>query len=432
MAFSVEGLLKDLLKGNPNPLMDLRAQLEMPGFLSVGGPPAPSVVPGAVAGSPAAPPGAGLVGGGVPGAAPPMDGSAMGGPVMSAPPMAGPPPDPMQQFQNAQQVWNQARDNAKYNRLQAMAIGYTQGPAAGIQFREKQRDMATLGALSQQYGPDAAFDIMYRAGAMPPEQAMRYMQFQSQRDQQDRSYGLDQARFGLDVDQAQLAREQFVDESGQRQWERGGFATPADLEGATAAEKARLAGPHEAAKEEHVMRVKSGMESVAAAKASLAAARERMSAAQQIEQLIPDVEGKSGFAGDLKLTWDKAVMGLTGEADTPENRARIGSVGAREQFRTLSMAQALLQRPAGSGPMSDRELEQYKRMVPSLLNTEGGNKRIAEMMRERAALMVQYEQGRLKYMRKMRAEYGYESDDGYDELWDEYLKKAPPSWLAGG
>jgi hypothetical protein len=81
--------------------------------------------------------------------------------------------------------------------------------------------------------------------------------------------------------------------------------------------------------------------------------------------------------------------------------------------------------------MSDRELEQYKRMVPSLLNTEGGNKRIAEMMKERAGLAVKYEQGRLRYMSKMRAEYGYEADDGYDEMWAAYLEKNPPSWMKG-
>lgn len=78
---------------------------------------------------------------------------------------------------------------------------------------------------------------------------------------------------------------------------------------------------------------------------------------------------------------------------------------ATEGLSELQAAQALinqlvpLQRPAGSGPMSDRDLELFKQSLPSIINQPGGNALILETLKK----INQYDLEGAKIVQEMRA-----------------------------
>ena len=95
----------------------------------------------------------------------------------------------------------------------------------------------------------------------------------------------------------------------------------------------------------------------------------------------------------------------------------------------IQAAQALInslvpeQRPAGSGPMSDADLELFKQSLPRIINTKDGNKKIIDTMRGIAQYDVQRgEIARNMQLGKMTPEQAFEA---YSTL------KNPLDWVNG-
>jgi hypothetical protein len=296
--------------------------------------------------------------------------------------------------------------------------------------KEQQRTAQALGALSSQYGPETAYEIMYRAGAMPMDAGMQFAQMKQQQENADRNFGLSMMEYGNDVRRTNIDQFGAEEMAAQRAWERGGFANPAELAGATKAAEAELAGPHEAEKQIHLKRAEAGMKSYDEAKAALAQARGSAGTARQMETHLKTMEDSyTGVGGERVAGAQKILAQVLGIADDPKAMERIAD---KEVLRSMTLQQALRQRPVGSGPMSDRELGLYISMVPGLSNTPQGNLKLAAVMKERAEMEERYQKARVEYMRGARSKVGYESDDGFDDVWDLYLTRNPPSWVPKG
>lgn len=99
---------------------------------------------------------------------------------------------------------------------------------------------------------------------------------------------------------------------------------------------------------------------------------------------------KSGMDARRSLGLVQRLGGMIGNIETggaAALRQIAGNWGIKtEGLSDIQAAQALInqlvpaQRPAGSGPMSDADLELYKQSLPRLINQPGGNKLIIETM----------------------------------------------------
>ncbi len=101
----------------------------------------------------------------------------------------------------------------------------------------------------------------------------------------------------------------------------------------------------------------------------------------QLEYYV-DNAGNTGFGGGMSQMLAK---GLAGVSDSQSKKAAAG-----EQLESLGADIVRTARQAGSGPMSDRDVQLYLSSGPKLTNTEEANKEIINRMRYAATLQSGY------------------------------------------
>jgi len=119
----------------------------------------------------------------------------------------------------------------------------------------------------------------------------------------------------------------------------------------------------------------------------------------------------------LEYALQQAPQGFVGNL-----ASMAGSLGIQitENMPELQLAEAIIsqlvpqQRPPGSGPMSDADLELFKRSLPRLVNSVEGNRMIVQTMR--AIAQYDMERGRIARQLQLRQITPQEADEAYRAL----------------
>lgn len=119
----------------------------------------------------------------------------------------------------------------------------------------------------------------------------------------------------------------------------------------------------------------------------------------------------------LEVALQQAPQGFVGNL-----ASMAGSLGVQitENMPELQLAEAIIsqlvpqQRPPGSGPMSDADLELFKRSLPRLVNTVEGNRMIIDTMR--AIAQYDMERGRIARQVQLGQITPQQADDQYRAL----------------
>lgn len=114
------------------------------------------------------------------------------------------------------------------------------------------------------------------------------------------------------------------------------------------------------------------------------AARQNLARIDRLESLLAE-SGSGGLAGIKGVASNLGLGGLLNASDVEAARALINSMVPE-------------QRPAGSGPMSDADLELFKQSLPRIVNTPGGNAQIIQTIRG----IAQYDMERGKLARDLQ------------------------------
>lgn len=100
------------------------------------------------------------------------------------------------------------------------------------------------------------------------------------------------------------------------------------------------------------------------------------------------VAGVEAGASEPNLGRLESLLAAAPQGATGALKARVGEWGINtEGLDDLQAATALInkmipaQRPAGSGPMSDRDVEMFKQSLPRIINQPGGNAKIMQSLR---------------------------------------------------